>query len=232
MNQLNKHRLIGGSVLLFAALLFAPAILSPHPNSFANPRLSVRIDSENEAKPSQVAVLDRPHETPAVSPSVDLESVGTDGSSASQSLSGSTGTPSAIKPATPAVAGTPTRPLPPIPRPQSERPKPARPQTATAKPPKPAAKPTPAPRPKQGIVLESTAPKESWLRVGSFSKLKNANNLIRRLQRNDYPVKVEVSTVDGKTYHRVLVGPYNDEKTLQKAKVSLTRSGHKPSVQR
>lgn len=48
MNTLNRNRLIGGGVLLLAALLFLPGILHPEHNELDNPDLAVHLN--NDAK--------------------------------------------------------------------------------------------------------------------------------------------------------------------------------------
>lgn len=78
MNQLNKNRLIGGGVLLFAGLLFAPTLLTPEPHTLTNPTLAVQIDSNNpQAKPSQNVAAQSPAQTPTApaQPTLQLESI-------------------------------------------------------------------------------------------------------------------------------------------------------------
>lgn len=186
MNQLNKNRLIGGSVLLFTGLLFAPTILTPEPSTLTNPTLSVHIDSDNpQTMPSQTVISQQPKKTPAqtettavmAQPPVQLESIG----------------------------------------------------TLTA------AKPVP-------VVLESTATLQtksteakpvvgSWIRVGSFSSKPNAIQLAKQLKK-DYSVKIEVTSVDGKNYQRVLIGPFTAKKQLQAIMKKMRAAGHSPSIQR
>ncbi len=223
MNQLNKNRLIGGSVLVFAALLFTPAILTPKPSGLENPTLAVRINSDNESKPLQVSVLPKipepnqeaEEQIPSVQqsapkPSIQLESVIAQEDN---------------KTTPPPTAKTEVAITPPSLKPQTP---PSRPKVTKVTP----SKVTPS-RPKQGVTLKSTGKKTSWLRVGSFSSKKNASKLLKQLRKKyGYPVKVEVSTVDGKTYHRVLVGPYNKEDKLQSARSALIKDGHNPSIQR
>lgn len=211
MNQLNKNRLIGGGVLLFAGLLFTPTILTPEPHNLSNPTLTVRIDSDNlQAKPSQIAVVQQPNTSPSVAkqPSVQLESIDT---------------PTVAK-----QAATPN---------QKPSQKPS--QTRSTK-----AKPVP-------VVLESAmdlgkasasvAPvttktnnvaSTSWLRVGSFSSKANANHLAEQLKKKRHAVKIEIITVDGKNYRRVLVGPFTSEQKLQSAQKAIRTDGYKPSIQR
>lgn len=194
MNKLNKNRIIGGTVIAFAALLFAPAILTPEQQNLANPTLAVQIDSNNpQAKPSQIAVL--PKETDAVAtntpvtvpaqPTIQLESLG--GADIDNTTS-------------------------------------AKPQVAE----KPKAKPVPVALQTQASAADID---NSWLRVGSFSSEKNAAALVGTLKKS-YPAKLETVKANGKTYHRVLVGPYSSNTALNSAKKALSKKGFSPIVQR
>lgn len=198
MNQLNKNRFIGGSVLLFAALLFAPSILTPEKASMKNPTFTVDIRADdNTSLPSPQTVVETQTNAPDSSlPVIQLESV----------PATTTANESAV-----AQAETPSKSI------SSSKDN----NTNSV-----------------SVVFESKTPKKpsqvlksSWLRVGSFNNEKNANDLLKKLKAR-FPVKIETTTVDNKTYHRVLVGPYNNEKTLQTVKKALSDSGYEPGVQR
>ncbi len=204
MNQINKNRLIGGGVLVFAALLFAPAILTPQPRDLENPTLAVRIESDNGSKSLQVSASPKTQEpqqeTNSQTPNIQLESVATQ---KNNRVNNTVTSPRPNK--IPVVVATSNQ------------------LTVSAVP----------GRSKQGVTIKSTGKKASWLRVGSFSSKKNANNLFKQLRKQyGHLVKVEVSTVDGKTYHRVLVGPYNEEDKLQNVRLTLIKDGHNPRIQR
>lgn len=207
MNQLIRNRLIGGGVLLFAGMLFAPAILSPKSQPIKNPALAIDIQTNHsdhqrlpqppEANTANVATA-MANQTP---PKVTLESIDTDESIA--------------------VTETTSRPR----------------QSSTNN----TAKLTP-------ISLESIAPEEntkvkpqpsqsqpikytSWLRVGSFASAANANSLANRLKKNRFSVKIESTVVSGKTFRRVMVGPFTDEKKMRAAMKKIKDSGYDPSIQ-
>lgn len=205
MNQLNKNRLIGGGVLIFAALLFAPAILNPKPNNLSNPTLAVNISSTDTAeKPSLASqsnnvgvVTTMTDSVVQAQPPIKLESV-----------------VSAANAPVPNAVTTKTQ----TPKQETDRKITQQVPIALSKTPSVTAR-------------KNTVKRNSWLRVGSFSSKANANNLLKQLEKK-YPVKVETISIDGKTYHRVLVGPYSDETQLKKTKTALSKSGYKPGIQR
>ncbi len=65
MNKLNKNRIIGGSVIILAALIFVPAILTPKQSSVANPTLTVSTKPDNAVSRTQVITLANPVEASA-----------------------------------------------------------------------------------------------------------------------------------------------------------------------
>ncbi len=73
--------------------------------------------------------------------------------------------------------------------------------------------------------------KESWLRVGSFSNLKNADKLAEELKRKKYSVKIENTSISGTPYRRVLIGPFNSDKETRKALEQMKLDGFTPSLQ-
>lgn len=77
--------------------------------------------------------------------------------------------------------------------------KPAQPQTQTAKPAQtPAAKPA-----------ASTAAKGSfWIQVGSYATMDAADKTKKELSAKGYTSSIQTIAKDGKTYHRVKIGPY------------------------
>ena len=77
--------------------------------------------------------------------------------------------------------------------------KPAQPQTQAAKPAQaPAAKPA-----------ASTAAKGSyWIQVGSYATLDAADKTKKELSAKGYTSSIQTIAKDGKTYHRVKIGPY------------------------
>lgn len=209
MNQLMRNRLIGGAVLVFAGALFVPAILNPDAKPLSNPNLAINLKTNTPVvdKPTVTLLSAKPAEatqTPTTEP-LTLASIGDE-----------------------AVATTAARP------------------SGAAKPVKnPAQKQSTAEKPLMNISLESIDDKpsavkktqqnsraSSWLRVGSFSSQVNADKLAASLQSARYPVKIETITIDGKGFQRVLVGPFSDEKKMQKIMQSIQARGYNPSVQR
>ncbi len=47
----------------------------------------------------------------------------------------------------------------------------------------------------------------SWVQAGAFSSQENADNLMAQLQKRGWPVDTELAQVNGKSVHRVFVGP-------------------------
>lgn len=197
MNQINKNRLIGGSVIAFATLLFAPAILSPQEHDLSNPEISVSFD--NGLTDRQVAISQQ------------------------------------TAPNNPAT--TANIPIPPPPALKLESSADTAETSDKTAPKTQKEKTIPVSLDKKTVVAKqkdnkSITTKSSWLRVGSYASAKNADNQLKALNKSKYSVKVEQININGKTYHRVLVGPYNNEKTLHAAKKALMASGYEANIQR
>ena len=47
----------------------------------------------------------------------------------------------------------------------------------------------------------------SWVQAGAFNSKENADNLMAQLQKRGWPVDTELAQVNGKSVHRVFVGP-------------------------
>ncbi len=220
MNQLNRNRLIGGSVLLFAGLLFAPMILTPPETTLTNPTLAVRIDSDNPlAKPSQAVALSTagkqdntpaPAPTVAPQPSVQLESIGKTPKTATtqaNNLAANAKNRPVVLESTAAISNN-------KPSKAATSNKPSKAATSNSKPSKTVATPT-----------------GSWVRVGSFASKANAKKLANKLKKQ-YAVNIETIKVDGKNYRRVLIGPFATKAKLQAAIKAMRSAGYQPSVQR
>ncbi len=229
MNQLNRNRLIGGSVLLFAGLLFAPMILTPPETALTNPTLAVRIDSDNPlAKPSQGVVLSTagkedntpaPVPTVAPQPSVQLESIAKAPKVATipaNNLSADAKNRPVVLESTAAIGNNKPSKVTTSNKPSKAATsnKPSKAATSNSKPSK--------------TVATSTA---SWVRVGSFASKANAKKLANKLKKQ-YAVNIETIKVDGKDYRRVLIGPFATETKLQAAIKAMRNAGYQPSVQR
>ncbi len=189
MEQLNKNRLIGGSVLLFAALLFAPSILIPKDDSSTltvqveSNRIPVEVAFSTDVSTQPVGDIENPAKSPADKPdisNINLASVQTPVQPKKKLPPGMVAPPQAKQAQTPVAASR-----------------------------------------VQGV----------WLRVGSFASKKNASTVLKKLQTR-YPVRLEVTSLNGKRYHRVLVGPFTDKQKLQSAQQTFTNLGYNPSIQR
>lgn len=207
MEQLNKNRLIGGVVLLLAGLLFVPAILTPNSEPLSNPQFG------SDTVSPQV-VIQQPEKTttiPEVAP-LTLESI---------DQSKTTGQEVVV-----ATAPTKTNPV--------TKAQDLLPQKSTQN------KPMVAIKLESLAQSDSTKPKhtdsktipESWVRVGSFSNLDNADKLAEQLKRRQYSVKIENTTISGKSYRRVLIGPFRSEKDLSNVLKQIRSEGFSPSIQR
>lgn len=59
------------------------------------------------------------------------------------------------------------------------------------------------------------------LRVGSFGSKEGADRQKAMLTLNGFDTQIEAADVNGKTYHRVFVGPYDNRSKMKKAKSNL-----------
>ncbi len=110
----------------------------------------------------------------------------------------------------------------PAPAPE-KRPSPAKTQSRPAAPaPAPVEPPVPAP-PENG---------EWAVQVGSFSNPDNAGRLSQRLVSEGYPSFVARLVTDGRTMHRVRVGPMDSRKSAEALLAKLAGSGHQGRVVR
>lgn len=126
------------------------------------------------------------------------------------------------------------------------KPKPAPKPTTVAKTepkpvakPKPAAKPvekpaeTPKPAEVEAKKPAQTLPSGGWvIQVGSYGKQANADGMRKKLEAKGYRVIVTSSQVNGKTFHRVRVGPYPTKTDAQGSAKNLEKMlGQKVVVQ-
>ncbi|HET7314383.1 SPOR domain-containing protein [Salinisphaera sp.] len=71
---------------------------------------------------------------------------------------------------------------------------------------------------------------EGWVvQVASFSKRDNAKDMTDQLESR-FPVSYAPGQVNGKTYYRVYVGPFDSEQAAQSAADRLSEAGHKGLV--
>lgn len=73
--------------------------------------------------------------------------------------------------------------------------------------------------------------KSSWIRVGSYADLENAEKLAKQFKERKLPVKVEEVQISGVAYRRVLIGPFTDTEKLDQVLKVIQAEGHTPAVQ-
>ena len=118
--------------------------------------------------------------------------------------------------AKPEVKKTPVQPATPAPTKQAQAPAPkATPAPATTQQTKPAASTQPAAKPAQTQTqaakpaASATAAKGSyWVQVGSYATMDAAEKAKKDLTAKGYTSSIQTIAKDGKTYHRVKIGPY------------------------
>ena len=125
--------------------------------------------------------------------------------------------------AKPEVKKTPVQPSTPAPTKQAQTPAPkatpapaTKPATTTTQQaPKPAASTQPAAKPAQTQTqatkpaASATAAKGSyWVQVGSYATMDAAEKTKKELSAKGYTSSIQSITANGKTYHRVKIGPY------------------------
>ncbi len=83
----------------------------------------------------------------------------------------------------------------------------------------------------QSLTADDRGDKTSWIRVGSYADLKNADRLAKEYRDRKLPVKIEEVQISGVAYKRVLIGPFTDKEKLQKVMKVIQQEGHSPAVQ-
>ncbi|HEX7381477.1 MAG TPA: SPOR domain-containing protein, partial [Nevskiaceae bacterium] len=95
---------------------------------------------------------------------------------------------------------------------------------ATARPAKP---PEDASAAKAGRAAEpSTTAGTYYVQVGSFSSEQNAADVQRELGRSGYTSRLNASSVRGRIWYRVQVGPFRTGEAANRARQRLARQGH------
>lgn len=217
MGNLNRNRLIGGGVLLLASLLFVPAILTPTEQPLSNPDLPVSSISKPKVIVNNTVT---PPKVPSKTNTLSLESLA-DETAKPQ-------TDSQIAAAEQPVINKPNQPV------EDEL-------ITKAEDLLPKTKKNLVPIKLESLGASNTATsaptlktqkQESWVRVGSFSNLKNADALAAELKRKNYSVKIENTKISGKPYRRVLIGPFSSDKEMRKVLNQIQLEGFSPNVQR
>ncbi|MBL3529009.1 MAG: SPOR domain-containing protein [gamma proteobacterium endosymbiont of Lamellibrachia anaximandri] len=71
--------------------------------------------------------------------------------------------------------------------------------------------------------IARTSPSAWIIQVASFSNRKNADKLVKRLKKGDLPAHIEFTSVQGKRFYRVRVGPEVDRKLAEKMVKRINR---------
>lgn len=220
MDQHLKERLVGAAVLVVIGVLVIPVLLDgPPPDEPV--RVGLELPAAGNDRKSHTIRLDVPAERPATPGS---------GSIVRPDQPAGGENEGAPKPAVSASGAGSEEPSAPAAKSEEPEPKPARPEPERAEPPEqnagdgspPAQRP--AAEPEQSGNLPSSG---GWVvQLGSFSSEENAVRLSGEIRRQGYPVFVSKVTADGKTMHRVRVGPVAEKDEAQALAQRLKTSGH------
>ncbi|MGY0399552.1 MAG: SPOR domain-containing protein [Ostreibacterium sp.] len=227
MQKLTRNRLIGGAVLVFAGMLFIPIILTPENKTINNPHLSIHVQPNNpvstastsfanktDANASIIAVPENP-------PALQLES-----------LDAIVKKDEVIAITTPENLILPSQPSPPAKLKTSAKEKSSNflPITLTSLDNKAV---TVNKASSLGKTKDKPAKKnhESWVRVGSFSNMANADELTQKLEKQHFSVKIENKIISGTLFRRVLVGPFSNDAEIRAALKKIKSEDFSPSTQ-
>ncbi len=72
----------------------------------------------------------------------------------------------------------------------------------------------------------TTPPKPYYLQVASFPQLQDANKIKALLLLEAYNVNIQKTSIKGKEWYRVIVGPYSDAAAVQQAQTALSKTHH------
>ncbi len=81
------------------------------------------------------------------------------------------------------------------------------------------------PKTKSQIPAFKQSQNQYAIQVAAFEKSVQAENLINKFVDKGYPAYHQKTEVDGKTWHRVRIGPYSDKETARKEMQKLKNSG-------
>lgn len=216
IDQHLKERLVGAAVLVIIGVLVIPALLDGPP-----PDEPVRVDLElptsGKASKSHTIRLDVPADRPATpaSGSIARPEVSTPVRASAQDAEPTAA--EATQPAPPAGAEEAQQ----QPAPRAEQPKAdQQEQTESGKPAAAAAAPRAASDMSGGWVVQ----------LGSFSSEDNAARLSQQLRDSGYDVFVSRISAEGKTMHRVRVGPVPKKADAELLASKLKADGHPGQV--
>lgn len=195
-----KERLIGATVLVAAAIILVPEMLSgPGESRRASPSIAESVKTYSiDLKPA-AAPAPRPVQPPS-----------------DEATIGPTAEPPAVVPEIPVQEQPPA----PAPAPPTGETAPTEAQPAAEAASKSETAPVPNPAP---------AANGAWaIQVGSFSTKAKATTVARDLERQGFPSFVRATTVGGKTLYRVRVGPLA-ERSAAEAMLAKVRA-HSPGA--
>ncbi len=218
MDQQLKERLVGAAVLVVAGILFIPLLLDG-PDEPPAVRVGLELPAPDSGKRTHTIRLDVPAERPATKSSgTVLRPTPTTVIEAPSSRQAKQDAPQVAKRETVDRSDTAAKPAP-------------APEKAVA--PKvevkPAADPAPIvakPAPSQSRP-EAAPPAGSWaVQVGSFSSGDNAKRLRSKLNAAGYATFQVQLVANGKTMHRVRVGPVKDRAAAEALAARLGKAGY------
>ncbi|PIE45482.1 MAG: hypothetical protein CSA45_02670 [Gammaproteobacteria bacterium] len=228
MNKITKNRLIGGAVILFAALFFIPSILKPTNQAIETPDLTISGSGTSETEQSSTleTKVDEKigdENTTLVLASVDDEVVGDEAAEAKQPLvQDNKQSPENGKKTTDTSKNGADH---------SSQPMPFQLESIGGIDEAKGEKEQAVAHKIKEKVKEKTKGEERWVRIGSFSDLANADKLAKTLKTKNFPVHVETVKVSGKRYKRVLVGPFYNEKVMRAVLKQMRAAGFTPDIQ-
>ncbi len=214
MNKVIQNRIIGTCVLAITGLIFVPKILTPKNTNLTTPSLTVNID-EKKLEINNIA------ENNTGSNNVS----NTDDANTALTLEG-------YQSNNPTIASTDNNPTPVTLEPTKA---PGQvvitledytPTTRTRATNAVITTPTTTPTVNNQVVEN----KKLWIRVASFSNMKNANKLAQKLKQNRLPVTSKMVTIANIKYKRIIVGPYENKAKVKKALGTLKAKGYKKAT--
>ena len=96
---------------------------------------------------------------------------------------------------------------------------------------RPSVRPTPAPTPSPTRAPVTPTPAAApagswWVQVGAYSAREGAEQVRETLRVADLPARVESATVNGRTIHRVRIGPYSGQGQAESAQARSVLLGY------
>ncbi|MGB5249095.1 MAG: SPOR domain-containing protein [Gammaproteobacteria bacterium] len=223
MDQQLKERLVGATVLVVVGILFIPLLLDG-PDEQTPVRVGLELPVPDSGRRTHTIRLDVPAERPATQASgAPMVPMPVSKAESSDALAAAGG---ANKPDAPVRAASKPEPEP------ESKPKPA--TTATQDPPatRPVAANNPgrtsssAEKPREGESPTTAAAGDWAVQIGSFSSEENAMRLQSQLKAAGFSTFRTRLVADGRTMHRVRVGPVADRSAADALASRLGKAGY------